>query len=255
MTGSTFSGNDGNYFGGAVAAQHSLTVTSSTFSTNTASSGAGGAVGSYGVLTVVSSTFEDNSSVYEGGAAVAHGIGDVENSTFVNNTASTGYLGRGGALAFGAGTVLQNTFFNNVAQVEFGGESVFKLTEDTSSWDSIATGDLDLRGNIFASALGEMQQVGTGGGGPLNDLGGNVFSTLAATETAVTAGPNTSSASRLLRCSAPEPSPTTAGPTQTIALSATSPARNNVPAGDPSVAVDQRRRRAHGPCRLGIVPV
>ena len=73
------------------------------------------------------------------------------------------------------------------------------------------------------------------------DLGGNVFSTAAADETSlVSVQPSTQfgvAASALFATSALADN---GGTTETVALSATSPAIDAVPVGSPSVGVDQR---------------
>lgn len=94
--------------GGAVNSFGSLSVTNSTFSSNTTSS-FGGAIFTPGTLNVSNSTFDSNESANEGGAIYAPAPGLINNSTFVGNSAASS-----AAFSMAEGAVISNnTFWNN----------------------------------------------------------------------------------------------------------------------------------------------
>lgn len=216
--GSTFEGNIGD-FGGAIYGETSVEAENSTFVGNEGQYG--GAIFTYGVATATASTFADNGA-QSGGAILGDDEVQIENSTFVSNSA-----GNGGAVLGGSGQVIQSTFLENGAADS---ESVYV-------WD----GNIDVRGNIFAGSAGGVAQVGGDDDDTITDLGGNIFTTSAATESELT----DVQASTLFEISTAlifdgATLADNGGPTQTVALYAQSPAVDAVPAGSPSVTVDQR---------------
>ena len=230
VTSSSFTNNTAtNFGGGAIAGYGNVTVTSSTFTSNSSNEW-GGAIYAYAALNVYSSTFDGNSADNSGGALFQFNqkLADIENSTFYNNTSGDS----GGAAFLYAGLVLQNTFVISETGGN-GGQAVY------SRQGADATGNsLQVRGNIFT---GDPGQIAAASAGTVTDLGGNIFSSAQADETAfAAAGPQTKfgiPASALFVTSMLGDN---GGPTQTIALSDTSPAIDNVPTGTPSVTVDQR---------------
>lgn len=93
VSGSSFSGNTA-YVGGGIASgldfgTPELSVTNSTFSSNSAQADGGG-ISSNGVLTIVGSTFSGNSTLGEGGGlSHINETATITNSTFSGNSAGT----------------------------------------------------------------------------------------------------------------------------------------------------------------------
>lgn len=219
--GSTFVDNTAE-LGGAIQTYDFADISTSTFTDNGANYG--GAVFSYGYVGIDSSTFEGNFAEGAGGAVLADEEFWVVNSTFVGNTVAEG---AGGAINGDYGTVLQSTFLDNTADT---GQALY-------SWDD---GVVEVRGNIFSGASSSAQIDGFEEA-TVTDLGGNLFSTTAATETFLS--DVQSSTGFGLPVALLFDGATLAdngGPTETVALYAGSPAVDAVPVGEPSVTVDQR---------------
>lgn len=220
IEGSTFVDNTA-FVGGAIFAYGQATVGTSTFTENSAAY-YGGAIFTYDFLGVDSSTFDTNSAGDAGGAVFVEDQIFVENSTFVGNSVE-GEAGYGGAVAAGYGTVLQSTFVDNSA----------------NQGNSIGASDtpFELKGNIFVAESTEPHLAGDDES--ITDLGGNVFST--DSEAALADVQSSTLFSRSTETVfAGATLADNGGPTQTVALYAESPAIDQVPAGEPSVSVDQR---------------
>jgi len=194
-------GNAGQ--GGGIYNVGTLTVTNSTFWGNSAPSdySAGGAIYNHGTLTVTNSTFYGNSSPKAGGGAISgHGTVTVTNSTFFGNSA---YYG-GAIHAGGPLTVTNSTFSGNGGPDEGGA---------IDSADS--TVPVTLTNTILANSAGANCPAIIDGGHNIDDDGSCGFSTGATHPQLDPAGLKSNG-----------------GPTQTIALQASSPAIN---AGDDTV--------------------
>ncbi len=91
ITDSTFDSNTAGSIGGAIRS-YGGTITASTFSNNSTTGGGqdGGAIYSSSTLNVTNSTFSANSVTDKGGAIFQSGNSTIKNSTFYNNTAGTG---------------------------------------------------------------------------------------------------------------------------------------------------------------------
>ena len=157
VTNSTFSSNSSAHFGGAIYAAGTGTVTSSTFSGNTAS--IGGAIFANGAVSITNGTlFSGNSATVYGGAIYVAGTISVLDSTFSSNSVNStvGTWGNGGAI-YGAGTitVLDSTFSSNsanntVSGFGYGGAifgAVATVTNSTFSGNSATSGG----GAIYAA--------------------------------------------------------------------------------------------------------
>lgn len=225
-------------FGGAISGYSFVEALDSTFQHNEAGAD-GGAINSYGYVELVSSTLFDNEAGGSGGAVFLSALDSgftselyVENSTFVENASESD----GGAISAVSGTVLQSTFLNNTAD---DGQAIeLNSGEDM---DEFAT-ELELRANLFTgTAVVAPQLVNDSGFSNFTDLGGNLFSTSEASETSFTVVETSTrfgfAPSALYATSALG---SNGGPTQTVALSDTSPAIDAVPVGEPAVTVDQR---------------
>ena len=95
---------------GAIATSGSLSVTDSTFESNSTQSGFGGAIMNNGNLTVKNSVFSGNSANQSaGGAIFGFSNVDVDNSTFVNNSA----FYAGASYSEGGGVISNSTFWQN----------------------------------------------------------------------------------------------------------------------------------------------
>jgi hypothetical protein len=113
VTACKFSGNAANT-GGAIYNSGVLTVSASTFSTNTGYA-FGAAISNDGTATVSTSTFSGNTANYGGGGISNRFHLDVSGCTFDGN--SVGSVGRGGAIDnyFATATITNSTFLNNSA--------------------------------------------------------------------------------------------------------------------------------------------
>jgi len=142
ITASTFDTNSAqNNFtsGGAICNGGTLTITDSTLSNNSSSGnngGYGGAIFTYaGTLTVTNSTFSGNAATTSGGAIYSQGgTVQISNSTFGNNPET---IGGGGALSnAGSSVLIQNSIVANSAN---GGNCAGTITSDGYNLSSDST--------------------------------------------------------------------------------------------------------------------
>lgn len=165
VTGSSFTGNDSVSEGGGIYISHSpSTISTSTFTNNTAHTG--GAISNYNVLTLEKSILTGNSA-REGGGIFNSGTITVRNSSFFNNIA-TGIGGGGIANRHSIGsTVTGSTFSGNTASGMGGGglysyyspqtvtNSTFHGNSTTSSGGGIFSyrSDLTVTNNTFSGNI------------------------------------------------------------------------------------------------------
>lgn len=128
ISNSTFLSNTAKYGGGIYNwAGANLTLTNSTFSANSATNN-GGAIASESTVTIVNSTFSGNSANGDGGGItiVSPGILNIRNSTFSGNSAASGTTHGGGIINSGtlnyANTIVANSTsggdcYNNAATI------------------------------------------------------------------------------------------------------------------------------------------
>jgi hypothetical protein len=146
VSSSTFSYDSADADGGGIYNGGTLTVSSSTFSNNSTDADGGG-IYNGGTLTVSSSTFSNSFAISDGGGIYNGGTLTVSNSTFCNNSGRTG----GGIDNNRTLIVSDSTLFNNSARV-YGGGGIFNASMTT------------LNGDIL---------VGNNANGRANDLDGN----------------------------------------------------------------------------------
>jgi len=220
VTDCTFSGDSADAAGGAIdnAQGGTAAVTNSTFSGDGADY-TGGGVQNNGDMTVAGSTFTGNSA-YSGGDEVGGGgiysdyIMSVTNSTFTGNSAP-GSGGYGGAIAdFDPLTVANSTISGNSAGDQGGGGiggSEVNLLNCIVAGNTVSAGaeGPDISGSLTSGSTFNLIGDGTNMTGISNGNGGNIVGT---TATPILAG--------LL------PLDYNGGPTQTMALTANSPARH-----------------------------
>ena len=184
VTNSTFSSNSAINSGGGISNNAgTLTITNSTFSGNSAGTSGGGIFNSNGALTITNSTFSGNSTSNDGGGIYnSNGALTITNSTFTLNTTSAnggGILNQGGTVG-----IANSTFAGNSASgfgggvLSSGGAGALTITNSTIS-GNIATiggggirqsaGTLTLRNTIVANST-------TGGdcSGTVTDGGNNI---------------------------------------------------------------------------------
>jgi len=225
ISNSTFSNFSPTDSGGVIYAAGDVHVSRSTFSSNAAGL-YGGAIWTAGNVTITDSTFSSNRAGEDGGAVSAQGDVNVSNSTFYENAAS-GVSSRGGAIFAYAGEVNFSTFVNNSASEP----------DPSATGDALyGYGDREFKlgANLFAAGspqpqLGFLQTS-------FSDMGGNVFSTSEIAETpsiAATSGTTRYGHSLSLLFGTSSPVLATYAPntsnTQTIGLAAGSPALGIVP--------------------------
>ena len=181
VTNSTFTSDTTDGSGGAILGGSSVTVTHSTFTSDGAGSGGGGAISGAGAVTVTNSTFTGNfaNTGGDGGAIRGGGAVTVTNSTFSDNPVD----GNGGAIdAAGAVTVTNSTFSGNSAPAGSGGAlasaSVSVVYSTFTGNSALAAGSAIFAGTgdeLFGSVL--INPGGTsslcGGPGAFTSLGYN----------------------------------------------------------------------------------
>ena len=199
-----------------------LTVTNSTFLNNSGQDG-GGILSEGGTLTVTNSTFSGNNAFGGAGAGIwNHGPLNVTNSTFYDNDAAFG-LGGGIYSQFGTVKVTNSTFSGNTASLGGGG-------------GILSYGTATVTNSILATSTGgNCSGTIADGGYNISDDGSCSFT-----------GTSVKNTNPLLATAGLA---NNGGPTETIALQATSPAVDVIPSGNANCpGFDQRGdpRPAHG---------
>jgi hypothetical protein len=165
VTNSTFSSNSSvgsGISGAAIYNNGTLTVTDSTFSGNSAFNGSGGAIdnpNSSSVLIVTNSTFSGNSAYSGGGILNYMGMLTVTNSTFSGNSASA-YGGGIYNAGTGTSTITNSTFSGNSSSAYGGGiaNTNGTLTVTNSTFSNNSAGNA---GGGISSALGTLNYANT----------------------------------------------------------------------------------------------
>ena len=239
LSNSTLSGNSSGYAGAGIGSFGTLNVTNSTLSGNSAASYGGGINNDGGTLTVTSSTLSGNSAGYEGGG-INQGNGaatlTVTNSTLSGNSASYG----GGIFSFAPLTVTNSTLTGNSAAAYGGG--ILQLYGSATLKNTIVANS-PLGGNCFGSS------------GTFTSQGHNLSDDTTCSSFFNQTGDINSTPAGL----DPSGLQYNGGPTQTIALLATSPAVDAIPVSActdvnlVAIAIDQRGiPRPQGPaCDIG----
>jgi hypothetical protein len=191
-----------------------LTLNNLTIENGSSASG-GGIYNAGGTLTVTNSTFSDNT----GGGISSGGTLTVTNSTFSGNTG-------GGISSVGTLTVTDSTFSGNSASNN-GGGGIYNAGTATVSNSILA--NKDTGGNCSGTIT-----YGTNSGYNISDDGTCGFGT---TSTGANGDPIGDNVKPLL---ATDGLQNNGGPTETIALQATSPAVGAVPPAYCTVTTDQR---------------
>ena len=188
LTSNTFTGNTakGNG-GGAYVSAVITTLTNNTFTENTASGNGGGASIYYSaVTTLTNNTFTGNTANYGGGVYTVSGdSSDKGNSTILTNNVFTGNkaigrgFGGGGALIYSSGvvtTLTNNTFTGNTAKSRGGGVHVvdpFGISGGTATLTNNV-----FTGNTVTASESYFYENNGGGGAYVGDdstLTNNVF--------------------------------------------------------------------------------
>jgi hypothetical protein len=219
VSNSTLSGNTTNFYGGGIFNTGTLTVTNSTLSGNSDMSGigyGGGGIFNAGPLTVSNSTLSGNSVASSAGNA--GGIWNQGTLTMSNSTLSGNSAGNGGGIfnnSSGTMTITNSTLSGNLANNN--GSDIFNSASATLKNSILATGGPGAPGNCYGSFtsqghnLSDDNSCSLTGTGDLNNT---------------PAGLN------------PVGLQKNGGPTQTIALLATSPAVNAIPLSPTNYCTD-----------------
>ena len=208
---STFSDDSAGGYGGGIDNDGALTVANTTFSNDSADAGGGGILNE-DALTVVNSTFSDDVAAPDGGGIFNIGTLTVANSTFSDDSAGTaggGIYDEGG----GTRTVANSTLSGNSASVgggiyEDGTLTLLSTIVAGNTADSEAHGP-DVAGVVAPPSTYNLIGDGTDMTGITNGFNGNQVGTSAAP-----IGPGLLSLDD------------NGGPTQTMVLTANSPARH-----------------------------
>lgn len=262
ITDSTFTGNSANNGGALYLDGSNHTIVNSTISGNTADSDGGGLVQDGGTLSIVGTTISGNTADNDGGGLYLDGTSaTIANSTIANNTA--GGYGGGISLRSGDLTLLQTTISGNTATAGLGDglylngygptpravaesaevktskrpkEQAEKAAEAAGDVGAADAGTTTITGTIISGNVGG-QDVATGATAAAtvnSSLLGGVSAGLTVTGSGNQTGVTTPGLGALAN---------NGGPTQTMALTATSPALNAGPTTVPSFtgnAFDQR---------------
>ncbi len=223
----TITGNSAHFWGGGIQSTGTVIITNSTISGNN-NAYPGGGIANLGTMKVLNSTISGNTSGYEGGGIANVDVLTVINSTFYGNRSNSGF---GGGLSSGGGNVSAraevafSTFFGNgTGSNNYAGGAVASLG-----------GSLVLRSTILANSYAIPQlrnsncYVGSswaGGPGTLASQGYNLSDDSSCSAYLSQASDNNGSAAGL----DPNGLQSNGGPTQTIALTASSPAVDIIPA-------------------------
>jgi len=265
VTGSTFTNNTGDDAGGLYLGGNTHTITNSTISGNRAVSGDGGGLASDdGTLAVLGTTISGNTASGDGGGLyLSNNATTIANSTIANNTAA----GYGGGIALEAGdlTLLQTTISGNTATsgpgdgLYLNGVGPTPRALDGPDDDKSAKPKEQAKlaakaaGGVGATDAGAVTLTGT-------IVAGNVGGDDVATGSTVSATANSSlfggvSAGVTVNGAGNQTGVTTpglgalannGGPTQTMALTGTSPALNAGPATVPVFDGNQFDQRGAG---------
>jgi hypothetical protein len=230
---STNAGNGGAISYNPAAGSGPLTITNSYFYANSAGGAGyfGGAIVVVGALTldVTSSTFESNTNTSGVGGAIglSSATGNITNSTFQSNLAATGaalYMNNGAP----ALNLKHNTFRSNAAINAAGGGAIYTFTGTTTYFGNIFSGNTaNSAPTNCTTAGGTMTSTGYN---YADSSGGSCVSTIG------TDNSTTSSASMLLDSLADN-----TGPVKTVGLLAASPLRDVIPAAScTTVTTDAR---------------
>jgi predicted outer membrane repeat protein len=262
---STFGGNSTAKNGGAIYNNYqsggAVTITNSTFSSNTSSGTGGGAIAQQGngTMTITSSTFSSNTSTGSGGALYNTNGVTIANSTFSGNRANGGAGNGGGAIYnAGGGTITNSTFSGNTAPNGSGGAlysiSGITFVHTTFSGNTAsaapATNEFTANGLTLKNSIVNGACTASGSGVTSQDYN-------------LTSGSGcwTAKAHDLLSTN-PNLGPLqdNGGPTFTMAIPRTSPAIEKIPSsGANCAATDQRGivrpQPANGLCDIGAFEV
>lgn len=198
-----------------------VTISNSTFTGNVAlGEFGGGAIFSVSDLEVTNSTFAGNTAADLGGAIAAFsGQKEIKNSTFIENSASSGaaiFLSEGGVIA-------NSTFFNN------GDLDTFTVNLDGGSAFFFA--------NILANDTPETVKL-FAGGDSVDDLGANLYTDASFSDTTSLEGESrlvTNEELQLTSVSLNQTSPVNTGTTKTIKIGAGSIAKDYYLATSPGI--------------------
>lgn len=250
ISNSIFSNNDTNNSssGGAIynATGGTTTITGSTFAGNfSAYPSGGGAIGNQGSMSISGSTFSSNSAGYGGAVYIAGGTVTITNSTFYRNQTDTnGTIGGSILNQCGTLTITASTLSENHAAT-YGG-AIYAYTSTTIGGTIIANntcGQNDYPCVSDHNCYGAMSDNGYN----LTDSNGNCGLTgstdLVATDPKLVTDPGGNPVAAVI-----------GGPTQTVALQSGSPAIDKIPSGNALCpATDQRGfiRPAGAGCDIG----
>ena len=165
--------SSGGVDGGAISNVGSITVSGTTFTGNQSTATGGAIFNAGGTLTVVNSTFYGNSTTGGSGGAIENssdfatnsncGIATITSSTFFQNTAANGGIGRGGAINNEPDgctlTVINSTIAGN--SVDFlmeGGGGIWSWLQPVNMANTIVAGNTN-----GSSNADDFEDRGTGG--------------------------------------------------------------------------------------------
>jgi fibronectin-binding autotransporter adhesin len=226
-------GYDNDVGGGGIENFGTLTVTNSTFSSNSADQGGlGGGIYNQGTLTVTNSTFSGNSANAdgEGGGIFNSNMLTVTNSTFSGNSGIAG----DGIYNQGTLIVTNSTFSGNSGDSSGSGifnDRTLTVTNSTFSGNNAAQGGSILNFSGSASLKGTILAASSGGNcsGGITDAGYNISDDSTCGFARTGSANNGDGVDPLLSTAGLA---NNGGPTQTIALAPGSPAIDTITLAD-----------------------
>ncbi len=183
--------------GGGIYNAGTLTLTYTTFYSNTAMN-IGGGIYNTGTLTITNSTIYSNTTVTMGGGIASEGTLNISNSTVYSNTATNvggGGIGSSGMLNITNSTVRNNSALNNGGGIlSYGAGTITNSTvhANTSPGDSNSAGGILNAGTLTVTNSTVTGNISGNGGGIRND------GTLTVTNTTIYSNTATSYAGGIL---------------------------------------------------------
>jgi predicted outer membrane repeat protein len=183
--------------GGGIYNTGTLTLTYTTFYSNTATN-SGGGIYNTGTLTITNSTIYSNTAGTMGGGIASEGTLNISNSTVYSNTATNiggGGIGSSGMLNITSSTVRNNSALNNGGGILSNGAGTISNSTfhaNTSLGDSNSAGGIFNAGNLTVTNSTVTDNISGNGGGIRND------GTLTVTNTTIYSNTATSYAGGIL---------------------------------------------------------
>lgn len=176
VSNSNFSGNNAQYGGAIFNQEANLTLTNTTFTSNTVISYSGGAIYNNNTnedkhVEITSNNFTNNSCEFNGGGAL-YNNGKI---SFNNNYLESNYGLHGGAI-YNIGTISidNNTFFNNTSN---NGPAIYNMADATLTGNSMINNNASTKGGAIYN-MGDMTLTNNTLSNNYSPIGGAIYNAL-----------------------------------------------------------------------------